>query len=270
VFSFRCLVPEPEAADTLHGCVCVALVSTGFSVQVQATPAVFGVMLGCLSGLQELKLAYLRFMDQPMHPEGPPPHTHAVLGLMQQTAAAAAAMGQATASMRAAAAAAETPAAAELAPAGAESEEAPPPKREEISLSTDSSNSSSSSSSIEDGTMLLMQQVAALPALTSISIHSMALTGAPVAALTAAGSRLSALQLNECDLCDADVALLAGRVKSLRRLALNWNFGVKSQGLGCLSELRGLRELHVCCGTTRHEAALADLQRLVPGLVAIS
>lgn len=81
---------------------------------------------------------------------------------------------------------------------------------------------------------------------------------------------MSALQLNECDLCDADVALLAGRVKSLRRLALNWNFGVKSQGLGCLSELMGLRELHVCCGTTRHDAALADLQRLVPGLVAIS
>lgn len=121
-----------------------------------------------------------------------------------------------------------------------------------------------------EGAVVLMRQVARLPVLTSVSIHSMVLTGAPVAALAAAGARLSALQLNECDLCSADVALLAGRVTALRRLALNWNFGVKSEGLACLSALTRLRELNVCCGTTRHEAVLAELQQRVPGLVAIS
>lgn len=120
------------------------------------------------------------------------------------------------------------------------------------------------------GLVVLMQQVAALPVLTNLSLHSMVLTGAPVAALAAVGGRLRVLQLNECDLCDADVALLAGSVTGLRKLALNWNFGVKSEGLRALSGLRGLRQLRVCCGTSRHEAALAELQAHLPGLVAVS
>lgn len=65
-------------------------------------------------------------------------------------------------------------------------------------------------------------------------------------------------------MCDADVALLVGQATGLLQLVLNWNFSGKSQG--CVNEVRGLRQLYVCCGTTRHEAALADLQRLVPGL----
>jgi hypothetical protein len=98
----------------------------------------------------------------------------------------------------------------------------------------------------------------------------MGLTGPPVAALAAAGPQLSTLRLNECDLCDADVALLAVRLTGLRKLALNWNFAVKSEALRCLSQLKGLRELNVCCGTTRHEAVLAALQQQMPGLVAVS
>jgi hypothetical protein len=216
------------------------LLLTGFSVQVEATPALFAANLQALPGLQELKLAYLRFKDQPVQPEAPlapPPPPSA--------AAMVAAAEEATATGRAAAAAA--------APAGPEKESGPDG---EVNQS--------------NGLVVLMQQIAALPVLTSLSLHSMALTGAPVAALAAVEGRLSALQLNECDLGDADVALLAGRATGLRKLALNWNFGVKSEGLGCLSEIRGLRELNVCCGTARHDAALAQLQQQLPGLIAVS
>lgn len=145
--------------------------------------------------------------------------------------------------------------------------------------------------------MLLMRTIGALPALDNLSLHSMVLSGPPLAALlnpgcagrapvsssnaasssrttaTASaltplslGSRLTALQLNECDLCDADVANLAVTLTGLRRLGLNLNFSVSAEGLGCLSRLRGLQELHVCCGTSRYEPALSQLQQLLPGL----
>jgi hypothetical protein len=217
------------------------LLLAGFSVQVDATPALFAATLRALPGLQELKLAYLRFQYQPVQPEAPlappPPPSAAAAAMVAEAATTATARAAATAA----------------APAGPEDASEPDG---EVDQTT--------------GLVVLMQQIAALPVLTSLSLHSMALAGAPVAALAAVEGRLSALQLNECDLCDADVALLAGRVTGLRKLALNWNFGVQSKGLGCLSEIRGLRELNVCCGTARHDAALAQLQQQLPGLIAVS
>lgn len=242
--------PGPLPAQTLGhlaklGAGLTRLAISGFSVQVEATPAMFAATLRALPGLQELKLAYLRFKDQPVLPEAPlaPPP----LALTAAAAAGLAANGGALAG-------------AAAAPAGPEDE-----------IGSDPAAAAAAAGQVHaSGLVVLMQQIAALPVLKSLSLHSMVLTGAPVGALAAVGGRLSALHLNECDLCDADVALLASRVMCLRKLALNWNFGVKSEGLRCLSGIKGLTELHVCCGTTRHEAALVELQQLLPGLIAVS
>lgn len=228
--------PNPDSAGaTVDHVLAMLLLLLGFSVQVDATPAVFAAALGALTGLQELKLAYLVFKHEQLHQGGyAGEHTAAerVLGPR--------AVGSGAGAMAAA------PAGPAEAAAGA-----------------------AAAAVHGNGLVVLMQQIASLPALSSLSLHSMSLRGGPIAALAGA-SHLTALQLNECEVCDADVALLAAGLAGLRRLALNWNFEVKSEGLACLTLLKGLRELHVCCGTTRHEAALARLQQQMPELATFS
>lgn len=262
-------------------CCCLCPTS-GFSVEVEATPAVFAAALSGLVGLQELKLAYLRLKDENL-----PPGAAAAAAAGASPAAVAATVRVAISHATYQAELAEAAAAAAAAPAatGAEPGAASDASTSMQAAAADPNMAAAGTVAEDDhqqqeqqqqpvypsnGLTVLMKQIAALPALKNLSLHSMVLTGEPVAALADIATGLTALQLNECDLCDADVRLLAGRLPRLRRLTLNWNFAVRSTGLMCVSQLKDLKELHVCCGTTRHEAALVTLQQLLPGLIAAS
>jgi hypothetical protein len=111
--------------------------------------------------------------------------------------------------------------------------------------------------------LLLLQHIASLPALSSLSMHSFCLSGGVARALAAA-TGLSQLQLNECDVRDDDVEVLAASLSRLQRLALNWNFKLHLERLATLTRLQGLRELQVCCGCPNYGAVLEELQRKLP------
>lgn len=92
------------------------------------------------------------------------------------------------------------------------------------------------------GLWVLMHVIAQLPQLNSFSLSQIPLGHA--AAGLAAAMTLTRLKLNECELVDSAVEVLAGSLTSLRRLSLSWNFKLSDSiirpiavGLGQLDEL---------------------------------
>lgn len=261
--------PGPLTADTLQhmaalGSGLTRLAISGFNVAVEATPAVFGGVLGRLQSLRELKLGYLRL-------QGSSNSSGVGAAGAIPAAAAAAAAAVAAADLLTPQAVAGITAVRRLTSTSGSDSDTSSGSGSNGRASSRSSSSTGASPSEGGGVtgdadmLLLMERIAALPALVSLSLHSLQLGGGAAVRALAAATRLTSLQLNECDIHSDDVAVLAASLSRLHKLSLNWNFKLKTKRLStALSQLTALRELQVCCGCPRVHGLLSELQEQLP------
>jgi hypothetical protein len=111
---------------------------------------------------------------------------------------------------------------------------------------------------------VLLAAVAGLPQLVSFWFIRFSVSSAAAAELAAA-TRLTSLRLDECELSDEAVAVLAASLGQLCSLSLNWNFQLSGAVLGVIAkQLTQLRELALC--STRVGSSVAALREALPGL----
>lgn len=207
----------------------------GYAVRFEITASQFAGVIKQLTSLQELKLASLKLLPGQVGLQVP--------GQAQQGLLAAAENAQGPVQLEARAVVNQGP----------------------IHAGGDDDAEEAAAEGAGIGDMrILLRAIASLPQLQSLSLNQFPL-GVSAAELAAA-TGLTSLKLDECEVVDKAIEVLAAHLSRLRKLSLSWNFRVSDAVLGPIARsLLQLEHLSMC-STRVSEANMQLLRQRLPSV----